>query len=103
MTSEPGLPEDRRAESRRTITTRLRRVPRKSAITLLVIVAVLVGARVSAPFAIEWYVNRKLATLPDYRGRVGDVDLSLLAGKFAVEDVRVDIRADKGDGDGDRG
>jgi hypothetical protein len=80
---------------RRAVAARLARVPRSTAIILLSILGLLIIARIAAPFAIEWFLNRKLANLPDYRGHVADVDLSILDGEFAVDDLRLDKR--KGD------
>ena len=71
---------------------RLARVPRRTAILVLSILGVLIAARVAAPFVIEWYLNRELARLPDYRGHIEDVDLSLIDGHFAVDELRLDKR-----------
>jgi hypothetical protein len=79
-------------ERRRAFARRLARVPRRTAILLLVIAVVLLAARIAAPFVIQWALNRKLADLPDYRGHVGDVDLSILDSEFAVDDLRLDKR-----------
>jgi hypothetical protein len=71
------------------------RIPRRTAIVLLSVVVVLVAARIAAPFVIKSVLNRKLANLPDYRGSIDDVDLSLLDSEFAVDGLRLDQR--KGD------
>jgi hypothetical protein len=77
-------------ERRRALARRFARVPRRTAIVLLVIFAVLLVARIAAPFVIKWGLNRKLADLPDYRGHVDDVDLSILDSEFAIDDLRLD-------------
>ena len=82
-------------ERGRAVAHRLARLPRRTAIALLVILVVLVAARVAAPIAIEWVLNRKLASLEDYRGHIDDVDLSILDSELAVDGLRLDRR--KGD------
>ncbi|HLU65446.1 MAG TPA: DUF748 domain-containing protein, partial [Kofleriaceae bacterium] len=79
-------------ERDRTPGARLARIPRRTAVVLLTVVAVLVSARIAAPFVIEWYLDRELAHLPDYRGQIEDVDLSLIDGELAVEGLRLDRR-----------
>src|SRR4051794_39593350 len=69
------------------------RVPRRTGIVLLCVLLVLIAARIAAPFVIKTVLNRKLADLPEYRGSIDDVDLSLLTSKFAVEGLRLDKRA----------
>jgi hypothetical protein len=73
----------------------LARVPRTTAIVLLCVLVVLIAARIAAPLVIEHFLNKKLAALPDYRGSVADVDLSLIDSEFAVDELRLDKR--KGD------
>jgi hypothetical protein len=71
------------------------RIPRRTAIVLLAVLVVLVAARIAAPYVIKAVLNHKLANLPEYRGSVDDVDLSLLDSEFAVDGLRLDQR--KGD------
>jgi hypothetical protein len=71
------------------------RVPRRTGIALIAVFAVLIAARIAAPFVIKAVLNHKLADLPEYRGSIDDVDLSLLDSEFAVEGLRLDKR--KGD------
>lgn len=62
----------------------------KGWLVALVLVAVaLVGLRAALPGTIQWYVNRTLAKTPEYDGRVGDIDLSLLAGRYQINDVEI--------------
>jgi hypothetical protein len=75
--------------------SRLARIPRWAAITLLSVALLLVAARIAAPFVIKEVLNRKLANLPEYRGSIDDVDLSVLDSEFAVDGLRLDKR--KGD------
>jgi hypothetical protein len=48
---------------------------------------VLVAARAAAPFGVKWYVNRELDKIPDYRGHIGDVDLHLWRGAYAIDGI----------------
>lgn len=68
------------------------RVPRRTGIVLLSVLVVLIAARIAAPFVIEEVLNRRLANLPDYRGSIDDVDLSLLDSELAVDGLRLDKR-----------
>lgn len=79
-------------ERRRAMARRLARVPRALLITVVAIVVVLIAARIAAPLVIESVLNKKLADLPDYRGSIADVDLSLLDSEFAVDELRLDKR-----------
>lgn len=71
------------------------RLPRRTAIVLLSVLVLLIAARIAAPYVIKAVLNHKLASLPEYRGSIGDVDLSLLDSEFAVDGLRLDQR--KGD------
>jgi hypothetical protein len=54
------------------------------------LVLVLVVARVALPHVVERYVNRTLADLDGFTGRVEDVDISLWRGAYQIEGVRID-------------
>jgi hypothetical protein len=73
----------------------VQRVPRRTAYVLVSVLVILIAARIAAPYIIKSVLNRKLADLPEYRGSIDDVDLSLLDSEFAVEGLRLDKR--KGD------
>jgi hypothetical protein len=79
-------------ERRRIIARRLARVPRATMIAVIAVLAVLIVARIAAPFVIKSVLNDKLAGLPDYRGHIDDVDLSLIDSEFAVDGLRLDKR-----------
>jgi hypothetical protein len=51
------------------------------------LVAALVGLRLAVPTLIQRYVNRTLDRIPEYDGRIGDVDLHLWRGAYSIEDV----------------
>lgn len=56
---------------------------------LLAIVIVLIGIRAYLPTAIQLYANRTLDRIPDYDGRIGDVDLQLFRGAYALDGVEL--------------
>lgn len=62
---------------------------RKSLIALAIVVLVLAGARLAAPYMVTSYVNRELADMGDYRGSVSEIDLALLAGGYTLHDLRI--------------
>jgi hypothetical protein len=64
---------------------RSRRAFSRSGRSLLAIALLLVAARVALPFAVEHYLNRRLARLEGYRGHVEDVDIALLRGAYRLE------------------
>lgn len=65
---------------------------RRAIKNLLAITLLLIAARLAAPPAIGWYVNRELARSPEYKGRIADVDLSLLDSEIAFDDLRLERR-----------
>src|SRR5688572_12641843 len=64
--------------SPRAMRTRLRR----TLVILGVVAAVAITARLAAPLVLERYVNRALADMGDYHGRVTDIELSLVRGGY---------------------
>lgn len=56
---------------------------------VLALVAVLIGIRAALPEALQWYVNRTLDETPEYDGVVGDIDLSLIAGQYRINAIRI--------------
>jgi hypothetical protein len=61
----------------------------KILLTVGVVLTLLVAARIALPFALERYVNRTLAAVEGYDGRVQDLDLALWRGGIAAEDIRI--------------
>ena len=68
------------------------RVPRRTGIVLISVLVLLVAARIAAPFVIKEVLNRKLGNLPEYRGSIDDVELSVFTSKFVVDGLRLDKR-----------
>lgn len=54
-----------------------------------IVVVALVAARAALPYWLRDEVNRHLAAMPHYDGRVADVDVSLLRGAYRVEGLRL--------------
>ena len=62
---------------------------RKALIGLGIFIALLVAARVAAPYVIERVVNAKLAAMPEYYGHIEDVDLALWRGAYQFDGLRI--------------
>lgn len=58
-------------------------------ITFFTLVALLVAARLVMSYAVQRYVNHKLDELPGYGGSIGDVDIHLYRGAYAINDVNI--------------
>ena len=54
-----------------------------------VLIAMLVALRLALPTLVQRYVNNKLDELPQYDGRIGDVDIALFRGAYTIEDVDI--------------
>lgn len=69
---------------------RKKRRLRRLVLPALVVAAVLVAAaRLALPWWLQGYVNRTIDRSPDYDGRVGEIDVSLLRGAYSVHDLRI--------------
>jgi len=64
-------------------------------VTVFVVVAVLVAARLAMPYAVADYVNRKLAALDSYEGHVGDIDVHLWRGAYSIDDIEISKKGAK--------
>ncbi|MGH8045643.1 MAG: DUF748 domain-containing protein [Chthoniobacterales bacterium] len=67
----------------------LRRLTRTQFQILLVLAALLIGLRVALPFIVKWYVNKTLDEMPEYDGRVGDIDIHLWRGAYSINDIDI--------------
>lgn len=68
----------------------LRRLVRRPIfIVPLVVVTILIGARAALPMFVTDYVNGVISSIPDVRGGIEDVDLSLWRGAYAVRGLRL--------------
>ena len=71
------------------IAHRVRSWPRRLVISLAVIAAVLIAARIALPFVVKHQVNQRLAAIPGYWGHVEGVGISLLRGAYSLHDVGI--------------
>ena len=55
----------------------------------LVVLALLIGLRVALPHMVKKYVNKKLDEMPEYDGRIGDVDMHLWMGAYSIQDIEI--------------
>jgi hypothetical protein len=62
----------------------------KGVIWIGAILIVLIAIRAAMPPVIQHFVNRKLDQIPEYSGRIGDVDLSLFRGAYQIEDIALE-------------
>jgi hypothetical protein len=73
----------------RSLVARITRWPRRTLITLAVIVVVLIAARIAAPFAVRDAINRRLSRIPDYSGHVDHVSLHIWRGAYRMEGFKI--------------
>ncbi|MDF2455912.1 MAG: hypothetical protein K0R51_1905 [Cytophagaceae bacterium] len=59
-------------------------------ITLLSIVVLLVIARLMLPYFVTKYVNKVLADLDGYTGKIDDVDIALIRGAYVIQGLQID-------------
>jgi hypothetical protein len=62
---------------------------RRTLVALGVVAALAVVARLTAPLAVARYVNRQLADMGEYRGSVGEIELSLIRGGYVLHDLTI--------------
>ncbi|HVU17482.1 MAG TPA: DUF748 domain-containing protein [Candidatus Didemnitutus sp.] len=67
----------------------VRRWPRRTVITLAIIVVVLAAARLALPSYLRGAINRRLAAIPGYTGRVEAVDVQLLRGGYTMRGFEI--------------
>jgi hypothetical protein len=65
--------------------TRLRR----TLVILGIVAAVAITARLAAPLVLERYVNRALADMGEYHGRVTDIELNLVRGGYVLRNLEI--------------
>lgn len=59
-------------------------------ITLLTIIVILVIARLMLPYFVTKYVNKVLADLDGYKGKIEDVDIALIRGAYIIQGLQID-------------
>ena len=56
---------------------------------IVVTVLLLILASVGAPYAVQYYINQQINQTKGITGQVGDVDLQLYRGAYAVDDIEI--------------
>lgn len=56
---------------------------------IVVTVLLLILASVGAPYAVQYYINQQINQTKGITGQVGDVDLHLYRGAYAVDDIEI--------------
>ncbi len=56
---------------------------------LFITIALFLLIRVSLPHAILYYANNTLKDIPHYSGKIKDIDLHLLAGKYSLQNIEL--------------
>lgn len=56
---------------------------------ILVVIVLLIGIRIALPYIIIKYVNKTLDELPEYDGRIADVDLHIYRGAYSIEGLEI--------------
>lgn len=72
--------------------TRLERASvwfRRSWHFVLIVVLVLAAIRIALPYTIKALINQRLEKIPEYAGRVEDIDLSVWRGAYQLEGVEI--------------
>ena len=54
---------------------------------VLALILLLIAVRIALPYIVKDYVNKTLSEIPEYSGRVGDVDIRLFRGAYIIEDA----------------
>lgn len=73
---------------------RIKKLPRRLVLWIVIPAAVLLAARIAAPFVIRHAINSRLAQVEGYSGRIDGVGLSLFRGAYQLTGVSILKRAD---------
>ncbi|MEL0646290.1 DUF748 domain-containing protein [Pseudoalteromonas agarivorans] len=57
--------------------------------TAIVTLLILITARIAAPYVVQYYVNEQIKNTEGITGHVGDVDLHLYRGAYAIDNVEI--------------
>jgi hypothetical protein len=77
------------ADTKPPLVHRVRAWPRRVLVTIVVVVAVLVAARIALPHVVKRQVNQRLQSIPGYTGQVEDVGIALWRGAYSLEGVEI--------------
>lgn len=53
----------------------------------ILIIVILVILRIALPYIVKDYVNKTLANIPGYYGQVEDIDISIIRGAYAIDNL----------------
>jgi hypothetical protein len=62
---------------------------RKWFIAFIVLLVMAVSARIALPYVMKAYINHTLENLPNYRGHVDGLSVSIILGAYQLEDITV--------------
>jgi hypothetical protein len=65
------------------------RHPSRLAWILLCVLVLLLAARAALPPLVKHYANQKMARMKDYRGEIGDLDISIIRGAVRLENFKL--------------
>jgi len=74
------------------VESRWRRTARWVQWTIIILVVLLVAIRLALPGTIKYYVNRQLARIPDYSGKVDRIHVHLWRGAYEIDNIYEDGR-----------
>lgn len=71
------------------VVRRIRAWPRRTAITVGVLLVVLAAARIALPFVVKRQINARLESIPGYVGHVEGVGIHLWRGAYSLHDLAI--------------
>jgi len=71
------------------VESRWRRTARWVQWTIIILVVLLVAIRLALPGTIKYYVNRQLARIPDYSGKVDRIHVHLWRGAYEIDNISI--------------
>jgi hypothetical protein len=63
---------------------------RRSWHIVVAVALVVLAIRIALPYTIKSFINQRLQKIPEYAGRVEDIDLSVIRGAYQLEGVEID-------------
>jgi uncharacterized protein YhdP len=73
----------------RALVHKVRRWPRRLVITLAVVAAMLLAARIALPHVVKRHLNQRLEEIPGYTGHVSDVNIALIRGGYQIHGISI--------------
>lgn len=55
----------------------------------VIIIALIIAVRLLLPIFLVYYANKKIDENPDYKGKIGGVSLSILAGNYSITNITI--------------